>query len=250
MTTTLGKILTFVTLTASLLMAAFAFGLWSNRIEWATPPGVKDDEVTGGRFTQLSKELERTWGLLRPAEGALGVARTAVMIEEKGRSADRVWYMGRMEHLKTKADINDPVKGVVFADKDDPATKTRKGQVLINPTDGYPALEPLKDRAGQPLVSMAFYNNRLKEILADREQIEKKHKAQIDEATKLTADLLVLRRRFEAERQKRNDVEDEVRRVYPLLVNTRVDAELVLKRNHALQERVKELKTTGVAVGE
>src|SRR5262249_4382988 len=156
------------------------------------------------------------------------------MVEEKGRTADRAWYLGRMDHLRKNATPEKPAESVVFATEDKEATKTKKGQVLLDPATGYPVMVALKDKAGGALLAMTYYDNRLKEILADREQIEKKHEAQLKEAAELTAKLKVWRARLENERHKRADIEDEVTRVYPLLVNTKVDAELVLKRHDAL----------------
>jgi hypothetical protein len=248
--TMFGKILVYMTLAVSVLMLAFAFGLWSNRIDPSNNKLVKDDKTTWGLFAQRADDLDSAWNEFRPVETGLRAARADVMVEEKGRSADNAWYLGRMDHLRKNATLEKPAERVVFAAKDEDQTKTKKGQVLLDPATGYPKMEAEKDRAGGALLAMAYYDNKLKEILAEREQIEDKHKKQLDEATDLTAKLIVLRRQFDNERHKRADMEDEVKRVYPLLVNTKVDSELVLKRQKALKARLEELNKLRVAVGE
>jgi hypothetical protein len=248
--TMFGKILVYVNLAVSMLMAAFAFGLWSNRIDPSNLKPSKDDKTTWGLYAQREKDLDEAWNEFRPVEAGLRTARADVMVAEKGRGADRVWYLGRMDHLRKNATLEKPAERVVFAAKDEDQTKTKKGQVLLDPATGYPKMDAEKDRAGGALLAMAYYDNKLKEILAEREQIEDKHKKQLDEATDLTAKLVVLRRLYENERNKRADMEDEVKRVYPLLVNTKVDAELTLKRQKALKARIEELNKQRVAVGD
>jgi hypothetical protein len=143
---------------------------------------------------------------------------------------------------------------VVHAEQDDERQNVKKGQVLTDPRkQNLPTMAQAKDPSGAPLQlqSLKYYDDVLKQKLEERQALQTKHQEQIAEATRLADQLngpRGLLQRLADERRKRAGIVDELKQVYPMLVNNLVDAERVLKRQKALERRLDELKGTGVAV--
>jgi hypothetical protein len=275
--TILGKILAYVNVAVAVLLAAIAFALWANRIDLSNnKPTVRDDPTTGGLFAQREKELEEAGAGFPVAETALDNARKSLADEEQKRWDDRGWYLAEMQHLQGDVTLANPVKRVEYAAQDDAATKVRKGQVAVDPATGRPLLKDFKYK-GNSLPSMAVAETDYAAILKKAEEIEERHGQQAfdawfltvkisgpptDEEMKALPEALVARlakvklpgkgliQRLADEQQKKEDVMDELKRLYPLLVNTKVDAQLVLHRNAALKARLKELQGANVSASE
>jgi hypothetical protein len=110
-----------------------------------------------------------------------------------------------------------------------------------------------KDRSGNPLRSLTRYDADIDAKLKEIGVVLMKYDALVKEDAELTQRMLGpkgLQQRLIDERVKRDNVLKEQDLVKPLLVNTVVDSELILKRTKALEERIKELKNVGVATGE
>lgn len=247
--TMFGKTLVLLNLAFSLFLASWAFALWTNRIDWSDAKGTADQ--IAGRFAQNKAILDGggqgggLYNALGPAESSWRLGRTEALAVEARRLADRAFYLAEIEHLENKAVAADPARQVSFAAKDDEANNVRRGQVVIDPRTRLPVMEQVKD-----LQSLAFYDKELEQRLAQRAAADAKHKEQIDEAVKLTEQLIGpkgLQQRLVDERHKYEDVIDELKVVYPLVVNTKVESELILKRRAALRKRIDELKGVGVA---
>ncbi len=151
-----------------------------------------------------------------------------------------------------RASAAEPARQVVYAEQDDERLGIKQGQVQPDPKTGLPTMVQAKDANGNPLQlqSLKYYDNVLKQKLDERQALQSKHQEQIAEATRLTDRLNGPRglvQRVIDERRKLLGLEDEIKQVYPMLVNSEVEAELVLKRQKALQRRLDELRGTGVA---
>ena len=121
--TLLGKILVFVNFTLSMLAAAWACALYSTSVDWSGNPA-KGDQPPGELAVRKNRLQELQAGL-RPAEARWRDARAAVLGYEEARNTDRLWYLARMDHLRTGATEANPAQAVVvFGDlpQVDPAT--------------------------------------------------------------------------------------------------------------------------------
>jgi hypothetical protein len=252
--TLFGKILVFVNLALSLMMATWAFAVWSNRIDFSNTKATGDQAA--GEFAQRAAQIEALWEAVPPAELAWKSARGELLDRESRRLADRGWYQDELNHLRNKATAADPCRTITYAQQNDDRTGIRKGEILLDPATGRPVLASAKDRFGKPLLSLASYVNEEQKLLASMEVVQNKHENQMKEASQLTEQLVGtagnkgLQQRLVDERNKRKDVAAEEDLIRPLLINGVVDSELILKRKNALELRIKELKGTGVALGQ
>jgi hypothetical protein len=248
--TALGKILVFLTFALSLMMATWALGVYTNRIDFS------DSKAKGGEgeYEKRRLAIDALNKELPPAETAWREARASLGREEKRVADDRVWYQDQLQHVREKATDANPVKRIVYAKADGEQPGVRKGQIRLD-ADGRPLLEPAKDRLGNALLSLARHNQDEQKVLHDLEEVQNQHAKQIDDAVALTERLIGkpgvkgLHQQLVEERKKRDDVVAEIGLVEPLLINTVVDAELVHKRHQALEGRLQELKKIGVAAG-
>jgi energy-coupling factor transporter ATP-binding protein EcfA2 len=244
--TLFGKVLVLLNLVFSFLLAGWSFALYANRIDWAN--------TKEGEYTVRDTELKALWQGVRPAEASWRSARARIEAQEAQRITERRWYVAQMEHARSQADGNNPVQAVVFADRDDPALGVRKGQVMLDAKNGgRPLMAPAKDRAGQPLLSMAAYDREGEKIEQAMVVVLQKHEDQIKEDTVLTERLLGpkgLHQRLLAEKGKRERVAEEITLTRPQLINTVVESELILKRERQMRARIEELKKTDVATRE
>jgi hypothetical protein len=247
--TVFGKILVFCNLVLSLLLMMWALGVWTNRIDFSNskPPAVE----VGGEYTKRAEVLKDLWEGVRPAQGNWRGARKAVADQETLQAAAWKWYHDEIDHNAMKAKPpNDPCRMVVFANQADPATGRGKGLIAVDPRTGLPVMAPAKDRNGKDLICLDLLNQQFDGVLKELGTVQDRHLAQIEEAKKLTDQLIGpkgLQQRLIDEKQKRADVLAEEKLVTPLLVNTYVESELIAKRHKQLDLRKKELEKIGVA---
>jgi hypothetical protein len=260
--TMFGKIMVFVNLALSLLMATWAFGVWSNRIDFSDAKGTTPEQAEG-EFRKREKEIDSLGKSLTVDLSGLKSVRDILVKGEDKRREARGWYHNELERMQ-KAGPG-PVKTVVYADKDEAVDTTEgkveisKGQVLLD-KDSHPLLVDAKDAAGKPLKPLESLIAEESKVLSDLDSIQAKHEKQIQEAIQLTKELVGtpgdpgagtpavkgLHQRLIDERKKLADVTAEEEVIRPLLINAVVDSELVLKRQRALEGRIKELKGTAV----
>jgi hypothetical protein len=247
--TLLGKALVFLNLAIGLMLAGWAFSLYANGIDWT---GRKEGNVPVGEFAIHEAQLDELWKTVPLAQTNWLEDRDKLQKAEARLAADRVWYDEKMRHVFFGPTKDQPVGQVTVAAKDDPKTGVQKGQILLD-DKGYPQLTPLRDRANNPLKSLAEYTDEDDKVLLALEDVMKKHEKQIEEANKLT-DLIIgskdkrgLQKRIEDEKAKDVDVLEEQKLVRPQLINTVVESELILKRKAQLEKRIEELKKFKVA---
>jgi hypothetical protein len=242
--TQFGKLLVLFTLAVSLLMMGFALAVWTNRIDWSDRPPKDGDP--GGLLNQREAEVKRLWGELRLAESAWRLSHETLQRDEAQRVQDRAWYRAELAHLEQGATLNKPCRAVVFV-KGVPVPDARNF--------GRPQMVGATDQAGKPLVSLAAYDKLDEQIHKETLAAVDKFKKAVETDTRLTNELVGdpikrtkgLRQRINDERLKRADVVAEADFVRPLLINTVVEAELILKRQKSLRARVSELEKDKVA---
>jgi hypothetical protein len=253
-----GKILVVLNLALSVCMASWAFGVWSNRIDFSDTKATA--EQPGGEFAQRAVQIDALWATVPPAEQAWKTARADLLERESRRLADRGWFEDELSHIRTKADPKDrdhPCRTVKYAAANDDPPGARKGEVVLDPATDRPALENANDRAGNRLWSLRYYAEKEQGILRDMEAAQKDHEKQIKEAVALTERIVGtkeptktkgLQQRLLDERKKRDDVVAEEELIQPQLINAVVESELILKRRKALELRIEELNKIGVAL--
>jgi hypothetical protein len=249
--TLFGKLLVLFNLAFGLVLAGWAFSLYANGIDWSDR---KEGNVPVGEFAIHEAQLDELWKAVPPSQDDWRKNRDALQKVEASLAADRDWYDKEMRHVFIGPTKDQPVGQIVSAAKDDPKTGVKKGQVLLD-DKGFPQLAPLKDRTGKPLESLAEYNEKDNKILLALEEVMKKHEMQIAEANELTDKIIGnkdkgirgLQKRIEDERAKDADVVAEQKLIRPLLVNTVVESELILKRKTQLEKRIEELEKFKVA---
>jgi hypothetical protein len=271
--TVFGKIMVFVNLALSLLMAIWAFGVWSNRIDFSDVQATA--ERAAGESRRRATEIDTlSKSLLTDRSGDLSNwarTREALLRQEQERQWARGWYLDELAKLAGTVPTDKPAQDVVYAAADspagtDPEVVVTRGQILLEKDDkGHvrPKLEDARDVAGNPAKfrALAPYVKEEEKTLEEVQKVQAKHEENIQAAIKLTQELAGtpadpvagtkevkgLQQRLIDERKKRADVEAEEGVIRPLLINAVVDLELVMKRQRSLLARIKELKNVGVA---
>ncbi|HEY7427951.1 MAG TPA: hypothetical protein VH682_27205, partial [Gemmataceae bacterium] len=244
--TLLGKALVFFNLAFGLLLAGWAFSMYANGIDWSDR---KENNVLVGENAIQGAKLAELWETVPPAQTNWLADRDKLQEAEARLADDRVWYDKKMRHVFVDATKDNPVGQVVvankevIADKDDPKSGVKKGDTLIKVGEilldgkaraglgkddkGYPQLERLRDRAGNPLKSLAAYNDEDDKVLRSLEAVMKKHEAQIVKANELTDKIIGdkdkgvrgLQQRIEDEKAKDAALRDEQKQlIRPQLV--------------------------------
>ena len=232
--TFIGKLFVMINLAISLLMAATAFGLYVNGVDW-TDKGAKEGQAEG-KMLALRKSIDDVIARLPLAENSWKAARADVRTREDIRRTERTWSDAEMAKLAGGKDVVFMVDSVESAKN--------------------PAARPVMKAAefsGQPLMTREVYDERLKDFQKQnttiRENLEKKVKEDETLTRKLAGDkegdpeprIRGIRREIAEERVKRLGLIDEQGITKALEVNVAVESELILKRLDALDERIQEL---------
>jgi hypothetical protein len=239
MTTWLGKILVFVCFALSLVMLAWALGIYTQGVNYYTqnPPKNPGDPPQG----ELYKRRDR----LAPQQGsglwqALGTAETRYKFADADaryveglRPQNLQWFDAQLKELEAG---NKPVKEVAYKD----------GRIVPDKQAYFrPEMVEAKDKAGKPLQPLAFYikeqgdlSNQIKDTLTD-----------LQKATKEDVELTVkiggakgMRYWLAFEKEKGKKVAAELEELKPQLVNAEVDGERLQSRQRGLELRKAELE--------
>ena len=261
--TKLAKILIFITVALSIVMAAWALGVYTNHIDWSA------NKATGDRSAgELAKRIDRITLLRSVLSGTAGNKEAAeavkdyrLITEKKDRPEEMAggaenhwriawarlygleyyrwdyqnWYAQELKKLETG---NDKVMTVVYNEG-----------VLVLDKNGRPQLQEYLDANKKPLYPL----DNLRRVLADE---QKKLDAAlvkvgtlIKEETALTEELAGkegnggMRGQLAREQVKGQKVNQEREDLKPLLINTAVESQLLIRRKEQLEQRVNELKT-------
>jgi hypothetical protein len=245
--TAFGKTLVILNLFLSVLMMAWALALWTNRIDWSNRKG--DDLRPPGELVEREAEARRYWSEIpgafvsyRDSKLALSAVEDGRTPDHKdGRAADRAWYEAELEHLRTGATEANPARAV----------RLNQGLAVPDPKNyNRPTMDPARDKFNKNLLSMSAYNTQEAKVLKELNDAKEQHRAAIEEDTKLTERLIGpkgLQQRILDEKAKLAEVRKEIELIRPILINTAVESELILKRRGFLKARIEELKALDVA---
>jgi hypothetical protein len=237
--TLFGKILVLLNVTLALLMAAWAIGVYTNHLHWGIDKSVQQSEFEVNELRdRLAGKGASLYDDLGTAEGRWKAASPVFQTMEPLWAKNQKWYQEHLAELQTSAK---PVK----------APSYKGGQLEFDPNNfGLPLMADATDKGGKPLTGLAPYKK-------DYDDKEAAIKVAMDDLKKLIAedkDLTVqiggkdgLRAKIDREADKKERVLAELDYLKPLLVNSLVEGELLLKRQADLEARVKQLRATPVA---
>jgi hypothetical protein len=237
--TLMGKILLFVNLAFSLALAFWGFGIYTNHIDWS-------DQKVGermGQFAIWNERIKSVSDLALPrAMSRFQTARAALEDLEARRPKLREWYARELQNLQSG---NQAVRAPVY----------RAGQLQIDPKTGAPVMGPVLNLKGQPIQGLASieaqnktYMEKQSQIVAVTKEIDKL----LTEEKRLTTEIgdgkeKGLRADLASVQLARQRSEDEQEFLRPLLYNRQVEVQILVKRQKALEARLKELGSVSVA---
>ncbi|MFL5244573.1 MAG: hypothetical protein ACJ8FY_20935 [Gemmataceae bacterium] len=246
--TTFGKVLIFLNLVLALAGAAWAMGLYTQRVNWTGKAG---PDGTPGKVQALTDKIKDRLNGLAIAEARYGAEPSRLFGLENFRASAQATYRAQLAQLQ---DGDQNCKEVVVKD----------GAVVMDPnpqSNWLPLFQAAKDRNGNPMRSIKMQlgeisktQDSIHQVMLD---IDKAHK----DNARITALLIGdkgLRERLASEHAKARKIEDAIihrdvdKGIYDgdLRARTRdyeVERALLAERNKQLEERVKELEKTGVA---
>jgi hypothetical protein len=233
-----GKILLFVNLVLALGMAFWAVGVYTRYIDYKTPAPPGADAGPLAKLDSAIKAKSDDKGELSAAELRWKTPYTWLGNLTTQRQLNREWYAKQLVAMQQGPG---PVQ----------VASIKAGQPELDPKQyGRPLLVEAKDATGQPLQPLTSYEKALTDtrqaILAAQAELEKQIKVDTELTQKIGGDNGV-RAQLAREEQKQKDVRAEQEYLRPLLVNSLVEGELLVKRRADLEARVKELKAIGVA---
>lgn len=254
--TLLGKLLVVFNLAFALLLAAWSFNIYANGIDWTDKKDDKSTPPRMGQFAIRAAQLKELWDGVAPAQKDWKLKRDQLAKEESHLADERVWYDKEIRFVLMGQAKGKGISEVAMADKNDPKTGVRKGDILLD-DKGFPLMVPLRDRMNNPLqlLSLAEYNVEEGNILNEIGIEMAKHAEQVDKANKLTDKIIGdkdkgirgLQQRINDEKAKDADVLAEMKLVEPQYINTLVEAQLINKRHAQMRRRIEELKKLKVA---
>jgi hypothetical protein len=245
--TTLGKVLVLMQVALSFALAVLAFGLYCNRIDWSTnkiSAAEPNKEPPGGELYLRQENVKKAQANLGVSETRWSGERTLLLARQQRRLDDQQWYAGQLDHARNRAAPGDWVQAVVLAPN---GQADRQWWAPSRPRLGQPL-----DPKGQPAnyLSLDRFSNEVVAILEEIKKVIEQYTELVKEGERLTNVLIGdpvtkekgLRQRYDSAQQQLKDVLEEQFRVEPLLVNTRVESQLLLKRRDQLARQVREME--------
>jgi hypothetical protein len=253
--TLFGKILVLVNFGLSVMVLVWAMAMYYGHIDWTDAKGDpnKVPPVPPGELKVRKDRVAEALAALGAADVSWREQRAELPRQEGYRVADRAWYADELKHARSEANAQNPAREIAVDDK---------GLITLAPVDpqGQPGhVRPklknaTEDDPKRPLLSLDANLKREQEQQLALAGEEKKLQDLIEENRRLT-ELLTpkegkgLRQRIEDEKVKVKLADEEQAILKPLLVNTAVESELILRRREMLERRLKELSGVGVASG-
>jgi hypothetical protein len=254
--TLLGKLLVVFNLAFALMLATWSFSIYANGIDWTDKKDDKSVPPRMGQFAIRAAQLKELWDGVAPAQADWKEARDKLADEESRLAAERVRYDQEIHYVLFGPAKGKGISEVQIAPNNDPKTGVLKGQILLD-DQGFPLLLPPRDRMNNPLqvLSLKEYNDEEDSILKAIGDEMAQHAKQIDDANKLTDEIIGdkaqgirgLQERINDEKAKNAGVLAEMDLVKPLYINTLVEAQLINKRHAQMEKRIEELKKLKVA---
>jgi hypothetical protein len=229
--TSIAKKLVFFNLVLSVIFAAWAAGIYTNRIDWPGA-GISGDKAEGeyNRREKEIRDLEKTAGLaLARWQTATGFLKTL----ENQRPLSQSFYQSKLNSLNNNGDK--PVTALVY--QNNKLVLDANGPAISAP-DGT---SQLKSRNAYLTAFSKWETDIQNEIKKSKELMDKAEILTLEingnkmEKTKGLRDLL-----DELELAQRNTLA-ELEYLLPLRYNRKAEAELLQKRQASLNGRVNEL---------
>jgi hypothetical protein len=239
--TLFGKILVLLNVALSLLLCAWAVGVYTRHIEYSADLSKSAPEtVMEVRRLQSRLVSYGLWDELSASEAHWKKSSPRLQLAEAIRPRNQKWFEAKLVDLGKSTD---PIKK--------PGYENAQCKVTTTEADyGLPVMVDALDKAGQPLKGLDPYQKEY----ADKQVAIKASMDELTRFTKEDAELTVriggvggLRDQIAAEIDKRERVLVEQEFLKPMLVNSRVEGELLFRRRAELESRVKELQGVGVA---
>jgi hypothetical protein len=231
-----GKILVFANLMLSLGMAAWAMGLYTQRVNWTNK---STPEAGKAELKKREDDIKDLSSELAVAERRHAEAKGRLTELHAQRTRNNENYRRFVDHILVGATDQNPAQVPVLVN----------GQTVpYGPQDpAFPKMEPAKDRTGAPLRSyFAYVGDLIKTqqlIDAQSANLAKANK-DAEDRTKIiagTEEMKVLkpglRQLLENEQAKIARIEAEEERLKPLLVNSYVEIQLLMKRYEQLKRQ-------------
>jgi hypothetical protein len=242
--TKLGKWLVFINLTLSLIFLAWAIGIYTNQVHWNAPPSDGGQRVQG-LIEELNGEIKQLLDARKSAEERWHSGGDLVRALENERPRRNAFYATALRSVRQGdvPQLQPPVRHLQVAPN---------GAV-----DLRIASWPPYQIDGQPALSVAGYNNALKERAAQIDDAHKQVTAIIGETEKLTrqingvdppgggerltAEQKGLRVVLATEQEVAQKLRLEQEYLRSPITNFMIDTELLQKRFAALKARLGEV---------
>jgi hypothetical protein len=239
------KRLVFVNLVLSLVLATWALGVFSQRIDWGKKAASVDRPA--GELAKRLEEIDRLGGgskegARQRAETRWAQARKDLLGKEEDRKQKQGWYAQQLEVLEKgmiggKAMVP-PVMALVYD----------QGGIVLDAT-GRPQLRPVPDRTGKPVGALQALDQEYLALHKDIKKTMQEIAGLIQEEQKLTLNLngdgprKGLRRQLADEQAETDKCLSEQDYLKPLFYNRQAEAQLLQERQKALQDRLRELQS-------
>ncbi|MFM7151340.1 MAG: hypothetical protein ACKO23_16005 [Gemmataceae bacterium] len=230
--TFIGKLLLLVNFAFSLMLAAVAFAAYSSSLDWSDRK--ETAKALGGVLAPLRADIAEVSKQVAQAQESWKTSRYDLFAREELRRANRLFYQQRLqEPLNSKNPLSMPVLEA-------------PGEIGTQP----PRMVDAEDVPGVRLQPYPVYVAQAKQLREENEQVLKELEAKVKEDAELTNQLLGdpekqirgLRDQLSEERHKILGITRELGIMEGLRVNTNVQSEIILKRNEAVNERIRELE--------
>jgi hypothetical protein len=240
MMTNIGKGMVLGIFVFSLALAAMAWGILGNQIDWASTPGVA--EADGLHDIKL-KAIESEQGEMKRLRALWKEENDKLFVREGRRLGNSKFYVSELANLRGQdakgQEINEPVRVLTYQPD---------GRLIVD-GNGRPVMAPNPDLKNQRALE-----DDLRKLEGEVQATIKQVNDLIEEQYKLTLQLRgdpgkvkgLLALLEDAERDKRN-AEAELEAARQEAINGRVAAQALLNRQRQLQARVKELRELGLA---
>jgi len=240
-----GKILVFANLMLSLGMAAWAMGLYTQRVNWTNK---STPEAGKAELKKREDDIKDLSGELAVAERRHAEAKARLADLHVQRTTNNDLYRRYVDHI-TGTFINGQLEGATDQIPAQVPVLVNGQTVPFGPQNpALPKMEQAKDRTGAPLRSYFAYVLDLyktQQLIDAQSANLAKANNDAEDRTKIiagTEEMKVLkpglRQLLEYEQAKFARIEAEKDRLKPLLVNSYVEIQLLVKRHEQLQRQV------------
>jgi hypothetical protein len=235
--TLIGKILVVATVVLSLMVAAFAVGIYTNRIDW---PGTAS---APGEYTKRKTEVDEAQKAAGIALARLEDASKDLAQLEARIPKDQEFYADKLTILQEgqdKAGAPQPVQVFTAGRPDELGLPMLQWKAPANPLlSRRQALEELKRLNGE----IVKEHDAIKGVIARQEE-------QTLEINGIAGKQKGLRDLVAEEDRTRKNALAEMEVLRPLRYNREVESELLATRQGVLEARLRELQKIGMAVGQ